>query len=46
MAVIRVIRLLGILWATFSALATAAAAGPIDETDRPAPGRGGGCALP
>ena len=37
MAVIRVMRLLGILLATFSALAATAAAGPIDEPVRPAP---------
>ena len=37
MAVIRVMRLLGILLATFSALAARAAAGPIDEPARPAP---------
>jgi general secretion pathway protein N len=37
MAVIRVMRLLGILLATFCALAARAAAGPIDEPARPAP---------
>jgi hypothetical protein len=37
MAVIRVTRLLGILFTTFSALAATAAAGPIGEPARPAP---------
>ncbi len=37
MAVIRVMRLLGILLASFCALAATAAAGPIDEPARPAP---------
>ena len=37
MAVIRVMRLLGILLASFCALAARAAAGPIDEPARPAP---------
>jgi hypothetical protein len=37
MAVIRVMRLLGILLTTFSALAATAAAGPIGEPARPAP---------
>jgi len=37
MAVIRVMRLLGILLATFSALAATAAAGPIDDPVRPSP---------
>jgi general secretion pathway protein N len=37
MAVIRLMRLLGILLASFCALAVTAAAGPIDEPARPAP---------